>query len=63
MAWIAAYNERHGCAQAHAGLSRELEAKERLEGPDLARWLAQVVAPHSLRAFVLQGVIPSLARR
>ena len=50
-------------AQAHDGLSRELEAKERLEGPDLAQWLAQVVAPHSLRQFVLQGVIPSLARR
>lgn len=31
-------------AQAHDGLSRELEAKERLEGPDLAHWLLQVRA-------------------
>jgi hypothetical protein len=50
-------------AQAHDGLSRELEAKERLEGPDLARWLAQVVAPASLRAFILQGAMPALGRR
>lgn len=48
---------------AHEGLSAELEARERLDGPALARWLQQVTAPASLRAFVLQGAPPAALHR
>ncbi|KAJ9510421.1 hypothetical protein QJQ45_015914 [Haematococcus lacustris] len=39
-------------ASAHDGLSRALSSAERLEGPELARWLDQVAVPDSLRSFV-----------
>ncbi|CAK0786015.1 hypothetical protein CVIRNUC_009228 [Coccomyxa viridis] len=48
--------------QTHDGLSRELEEKERLEGPDLRAWLSKVNPTSSLRHFVLQGVLPAMAR-
>lgn len=47
--------------QTHAGLSRELEEKERLEGQALRHWLSKVNPTSSLRHFVLQGVMPAMA--
>ena len=47
--------------QTHDGLSRELEEKERLEGPDLRAWLSKVNPTSSLRHFVLQGILPAMA--
>ena len=47
--------------QTHAGLSRELEEKERLEGQALRHWLSQVNPTSSLRHFVLQGILPAMA--
>ncbi|CAL5228503.1 g11652 [Coccomyxa viridis] len=46
--------------QTHAGLSRELEDKERLEGQALRHWLSQVNPTSSLRHFVLQGIMPAM---
>ena len=45
--------------QTHDGLSRELEQRERLEGPVLREWLSKVNPTPSLRHFVLQGVLPA----
>jgi hypothetical protein len=42
----------------HEGLSNLLTKQERLEGPELAEWLAHVEAPDCLADFVLQGQLP-----
>lgn len=49
--------------RTHDSLSTALEERERLDGPALAQWLSQVIAPNSLRHFVLQGIAPAAVAR
>lgn len=45
----------------HLTISKELEQDERLEGPNLQEKLGAVEIPDSLRSFVNEGILPSLA--
>eukprot|EP00887_Chlorella_sp_A99_P001199 scaffold14.g1199.t1 len=48
-------------ARVHEGMSTQLQAEERLDGPALQAWLEQAVVPDALKAFVLRGEVPRAA--